>query len=332
MRAFAIALLLCGAAVAALAAYPLSNEQYETMFYEWTATNNKTYESQTEMLHRFLVWKSNLDYISSQNEKNLTYTLAMNAFGDLTNEEFVERYNGYNFVRRDHYRKLNTKKFHTTAIPDSWDCTAQGKLVDIKDQGQCGSCWAFSATAAIESAYAIENSVDPISLSEQQLVDCSTSFGNQGCNGGLMDQAFEYVEQTAQCTEADYPYTGTDGTCNTGCTGTIQITGFTDVTPNDENQLAAAVYQQPVSVAVEADGADWQFYSGGIISDACGTNLDHGVVAVGYGTDAGTAYWKVRNSWGASWGEAGYVRLARGTNECGIAMDPSYPTGAKKVA
>jgi len=326
---FAIVCVLASLALVSAIA-PLGDEQYELLFTRWAKHHAKTYQSE-EFLHRFLVFKSNLDYIRAHAEKNATYTLAMNKYGDLTNAEFVAQKNGYNYIHREHMRGLNVVELDTVGLPASVDWRTQNVLVGIKDQGQCGSCWAFSATGAVEAAHAIENSAAPISLSEQQLVDCSTSFGNQGCNGGLMDQAFEYIEQTAQCYEADYPYTATDGTCQTTCTRQVKITGFTDVTPNDENQLAAAVAQQPVSVAVEADGADWQFYSGGIISDACGTNLDHGVIAVGYGTDGSTPYWIVRNSWGASWGEAGYVRLQRGTNECGIAMDPSYPTGASKL-
>jgi len=311
---------------------PLGDEQYEFLFTRWAQQNSKSYSSE-EFLHRFMIWKSNLDYIRAHALKNSTYTLAMNQYGDLSNEEFVAMKNGYNFIHREHMRGQNVKIFDDDmAPPASWDWRTSNKVIGVKDQGQCGSCWAFSAVGAIESAYAIENNVAPISLSEQQLVDCSGSYGNQGCNGGLMDYAFEYAETHALCEETAYPYTARDGTCQTKCKGVVQIKAYTDVTPNNENQLQAAVYQQPVSVAVEADGADWQFYSGGIIQDNCGTNLDHGVLAIGYGTEGNVPYWIVKNSWGTAWGEKGYVRLRRGTNECGIAMDPSYPTGAHKVS
>jgi len=335
----AVAILLLAALAVASAMAPLKDAEYEFLFTKWASQHGKSYES-TEFLHRFMVWKSNLDYVRSHNTKNESFTLAMNRFGDLTNEEFRAQYVGYNAIQRPYIRSKNTKVFKTAALPSSVDWVAAGKVNPIKDQGQCGSCWAFSAVAAIESAYVIENSgASLISLAEQQLVDCSQSFGNQGCNGGLMDQAFEYVEKTPLVQESDYPYTAQDGTCNNGVVskdGTLKVGGYTDVTPNDETQLQAAVAQQVVSVAVEADGLNWQFYSSGVMTGTCGTNLDHGVAAVGYGVSGSQAYWKVRNSWGTSWGMQGYVLLQRGATAgkpgyCGIAMDPSYPTGVTKV-
>jgi KDEL-tailed cysteine endopeptidase len=170
------------------------------------------------------------------------------------------------------------------------------------------------------------------SLSEQQLVDCSGPEGNQGCNGGLMDQAFQYIIDNKGITsEAAYPYTAQDGTCKKNVTPVATITGFTDVPASSEAALETAIVQQPVSVAVEADQDCFQFYSGGVMTASCGTNLDHGVLAVGYGTDSGSDYYKVKNSWGASWGEKGYIRLGRGSKfnpsgQCGIQLMASYPT------
>jgi len=208
----------------------------------------------------------------------------------------------------------------------------------VKNQQQCGSCWAFSTTGSTEAAYAIENNAAPISLSEQELVDCSTAQGNQGCNGGLMDQAFQFIiSNGGLCSEDAYPYTAQDGTCESStCSSVVTVSGYTDVTPSDEDALQAAVAQQAVSVAVDAGGSDWQFYAGGVLSDACGTELDHGVLAAGYGTTSGTPYWYVKNSWGADWGDAGYIMLKRGTGsgnpgECGITLSASYPTGATAV-
>jgi C1A family cysteine protease len=205
-------------------------------------------------------------------------------------------------------------------------------LCPTTQQFECGSCWAFSTTGSIEGAWFLKTG-QLVSLSEQQLVDCSGSEGNQGCNGGLMDNAFEYVIKNGGiCSEANYSYTATQGNCES-CIPVAKITSYVDVTPNNTESLMAAVAQQPVSVAVEADGLDWQFYFGGVVTDSCGLNLDHGVLVVGYGTDYTTQpqdYWKVKNSWGADWGEQGYIRLGRGTKfdpagECGILMDPSYP-------
>jgi len=202
----------------------------------------------------------------------------------------------------------------------------------VKNQGSCGSCWAFSTTGSIESSYAIATG-KLVSLSEQQLVDCSDSYGNYGCDGGLMDYAFEYViANGGLCTEDSYPYQGVDGTCkSTSCSMYDPIQSYSDVTPDSESSLEASVAIRPVSVAIEADQSSFQFYSTGILTGKCGTNLDHGVLAVGYGTDGTTEYWKVKNSWGTSWGEEGYVLICRncGKNgnegECGINHEPSYP-------
>merc|ERR1719399_1646242 len=171
-----------------------------------------------------------------------------------------------------------------------------------------------------------------VSLSEQQLVDCSRSQGNMGCNGGLMDYAFTYVKSNGGIdTEADYAYHAEDGQCKKSKESqhAVSITGYKDVRPDSESQLAAAVAQGPVSVAIEADQTGFQFYHSGVFSGPCGTNLDHGVLAVGYGSEGGKDYWIVKNSWAETWGDKGYIMMARGSSGrkglCGIAMQPSYP-------
>lgn len=173
-----------------------------------------------------------------------------------------------------------------------------------------------------------------ISLSEQELVDCDVSGENQGCGGGLMDEAFKFIEQNnGLTTETNYPYKGTDDTCNKNkaANHAAKITGYEDVPANSESALLKAVANQPISVAIDASGSDFQFYSSGVFTGTCGTQLDHGVTAVGYGTAAdGTKYWLVKNSWGTGWGEAGYIRMQRDIDAqeglCGIAMMASYPT------
>jgi len=217
-----------------------------------------------------------------------------------------------------------------STVPDSVDWRTKGAVTPVKNQGQCGSCWAFSSTGSMEGRYQIAGNT-LTSFSEQQFVDCSTKQGNQGCNGGLMDQAFTYAESTKIETEADYAYTGRDGTCH-AAGGVTEVKGFKDVTTKSPSALQAAVAEGPVSVAIDAAGLAFQLYFGGIIKHFCGTSLDHGVLVVGYGTDKGTDYWLLKNSWGAGWGEKGYFRILREQSKdnsagvCGLQLQPSYPT------
>merc|ERR1712187_196323 len=219
---------------------------------------------------------------------------------------------------------LGVHEYNGEELAATIDWTTQGAVTPVKNQGQCGSCWAFSTTGSTEGAWEIATG-NLVSLSEQQLVDCDTV--DAGCNGGLMDNGFRFFESNSACTEQSYPYKASDGTCKqSGCTVGIPqggVTGYRDV--SGETALASAVEQQPVSVAIEADQASFQLYSSGVMTSSCGTQLDHGVLAVGYGTDGGNQYWKVKNSWGASWGENGYIRMVRGQNQCGIGNQPSYP-------
>jgi len=208
-------------------------------------------------------------------------------------------------------------------------------VAEVKNQQMCGACWAFSATGAIEGINAIVTG-KLLSASEQELVDCDTAM-DHGCHGGLMDYAFDFVVNNGGIdTEADYPYSGEDGQCEPNRLGrhVITIDGFEDVPANDEAALLKAVANQPVSVAIEADQRAFQLYVGGVFDDeACGTALNHGVLAVGYGVHAnGThevPYWLIKNSWGPEWGDGGYIRLRRGVaaqeGQCGVAMQASYP-------
>jgi len=329
MRAILICVLL-GVAVANAAVF--KEEEYQFLFTKFMTQYNKKYTHDT-FFYRYTVFKQNLDKITLGNKQNHTYTMGMNAMGDMTLAEYKATKLGYKQVSRPFLRSKNAApaKKHAPIAPNTVvDWRNKGAVTPIKDQGQCGSCWAFSTTGSTEGAAAVASG-KLVSLSEQQLVDCSGAQGNQGCNGGLMDQAFEFIIQNKGITtEAAYPYTAEDGTCNADVEPAVTITGYTDVTSGDEDALAAAVNLGPVSVAIEADQACFQFYSGGILSDpSCGTALDHGVLAVGYNTAASGQYWIVKNSWGTSWGMSGYVNIAKGTDECGISMEPSYPTGAQ---
>jgi C1A family cysteine protease len=258
-------------------------------------------------------------------------SLGENYFMDLSQEEFKQFHN----LQIESKSITNTCSSFTSSTssytPSSIDWREKGAVTPVKDQGQCGSCWAFSSTGSMEGAWEIKTG-SLISFSEEQLIDCSygKKYGNFGCNGGLMDSAFQYAVDYGMCSEEDYSYTASIENCEQ-CVPLAHFSGCIDVTPNNEADLEKAVAMGPVSVAIEADAKVFQFYKSGIISDtSCGTNLDHGVLIVGYGADDSTDYWIVKNSWGTSWGENGYVRIQKtdSTNTkgiCGIAMQPSYP-------
>jgi C1A family cysteine protease len=282
------------------------------LWSHWKTKNNKKYG--TEDQYRLSVFYQNYQKVMNhQKLPNKTYSLGFTKFMDLTTEEFKARYLS---TKAPVVSANHTKVLPTTNAPASVDWRTKGAITDVKDQGQCGSCWAFSTTGSLEGLSFLSGK-GLQSFSEQQLVDCSTSQGNQGCNGGLMDYAFTYVQSNGITLESEYPYTAVDGTCSSEG-GNFKIGGYTDVPAGDVDQLAAAVVQQPVSIAVDAN--NWQLYSSGVFSD-CDANLDHGVLLVGYTAD----YWIVKNSWAESWGETGYIRLARG-NTCGLANAASYPT------
>jgi cathepsin L len=320
-----LALCLVFTAKLALAAPATVNfEVFKTLY-------GKQYATAEEETLRRSIFTHNMAYIAAHNANpSHSYKLAHNEFADLSHAEFAQLF----LQRPTDYSQIERRgDVHIASVgdlPATVDWRQKGAVTGIKNQGQCGSCWSFSTTGSLEGQHFLKTG-QLVSLSEQNLVDCSGKFGNQGCNGGLMDQAFEYIKANGGIdTEASYPYEGVDGNCrfnpaNVGAT----VNNYTDVAKGSESDLQDAVANVgPVSVAIDASHESFQFYHSGVYDPlACSsTALDHGVLAVGYGTLSGKDYWLVKNSWGTSWGMQGYINMARNkSNKCGIATSASYP-------
>jgi KDEL-tailed cysteine endopeptidase len=322
-------------AVFALTQSPKSNSLYSNVltaedmeFLKYIAKFGKSYGTKEEFEFRAEQFKKNLALLAEENARNEnTFTVGINKFADWTPAEY-KRILSYKPTRGVQVEASS----YNVSIPSSIDWRTQGAVNPVKDQGQCGSCWAFSAVGALESRYKIKAGT-LYSLSEQQLVDCArgSPYSSEGCNGGEMTDGFDYAEAKGMMTEDDYPYKAYDQSCqyNSARVTPVKGLGHAMVPPNSALALKTEIANGPVSVAIEADTFIFQFYTSGILnSKSCGTNLDHGVIAVGYGVDTAKGeYYIVRNSWGASWGNKGYVNIAvvDGNGICGIQMEPTFP-------
>lgn len=308
-------------------------------FEEFKATYNRTYKNADDELNHRFIYDMNLRYIMNENRKGHSYRLDINEFADIHPDVFFNNFRKTIDQPPTQYIYFDESNFSNQSLqfnlPTNVDWVTKGAVTPIKNQQQCGSCWSFSTTGAIEGIHAITTG-NLVSLSEQQLVDCSTGYGNMGCNGGMPIWAYQYVIQNhGICAEDTYPYTAHDGTCHT-CTPIAKINGYVNVTAYSGDALRQAIAKQPVSVVIQADQSIFQFYNSGVVTTGCGNQLDHAVLAVGYGTtETGQPYYKIKNSWGTTWGVNGYIYLGAGKSDnaqnqgsgvCGVLSMPTYPT------
>jgi C1A family cysteine protease len=316
----------------------LVNSSLLTRFEEWVSIFKIQFENHERYASMLDKWIDNDKFITETNAKNLTYTLGHNQFSGMDSMDFSK----YVHVS-DVYQKIATTKptpYGNYQLPESVNWVFQGAVTTVKDQGQCGSCWSFSTTGALEGAYYITYGKLQ-SFSEQQLVDCDTLRNggkDLGCNGGLMDNAFTWIaDNDGLCSEADYPYvsgeTKKSGTCQKTCTpvANSKISEFIDIVKSSDDEMMQALSKQPVSIAIEADQREFQLYKSGVFTGTCGTQLDHGVLLVGYGSENSADYYLVKNSWSTTWGDHGYIKLGRGKQynngdgQCGLLLQGSFP-------
>ena len=294
-------------------------------FIAHVAKHNLSWATVEEFNARKEIFKRHDEAMEKINNDPLhTYTVDHNEFSTW-NEREMDRIRGWKAFNSGR----NAIVENNVATADSVNWVTAGAVTPVKNQGQCGSCWAFSSTGALEGAYFIANGTLQ-SFSEQQLVDCDKN-GSMGCSGGSMEGAFQWYEDNMADLESDYPYKGVNGTCNTSLAGVTNDKAYVNVQANSSSAMKASIEAGPTSIAIEADKMAFQFYRGGILNNAsgCGTNLDHGVLAVGYGTESGQDYFLVKNSWGSSWGDAGYIKMADngdGAGMCGMLMAGVRPT------
>jgi C1A family cysteine protease len=299
------------------------------IFEAWRIKHNKTYITPEERAFRLANWFKK--YLKVKAHTNTSYTIGLNKFSDMTIEEVKIKHFGYK--KMSDFQGNDIKYLdESNQIPASVDWRTKGVVTPVKDQGQCGSCWAFSTTGTLEGAQALQTGT-LISFSEQYLVDCAKN-GNYGCDGGEMTNALTYVQKNGIPTEASYPYKAKDQKCKTSVPTVWKNSAWTQVPSGDATQLMQAIVGVPVALAIEAD--EIMDYTGGIFNDpACGSNLDHGVLLVGFTNTQSQSgdYWLVKNSWGTSWGDKGYIKfkkdITKKINVCGILKEAEWSAFTK---
>jgi len=297
-------------------------------FGQFMNQHHRKYDTIEETMRRYAIFAKNYRIIEEHNAQDLGFTLGVNQFSDLTPEEIKEKFLIKTTNSFDNPCRIAHVKGKVDPVVD-W--RKAGAVNPMRNQGSCGSCWAFSTIGALEGLYKIKKGTLEM-FSEQELVDCSRSYGNEGCNGGWMSWAFEYIKDKGISKRSEYPYTGRDGTCKKK-SNSFQIAGCVNITAEDNDMLLEGLNLVPVSVAVSANNAQFMNYRSGIIKTGCGApnnELDHGITLVGAGVENSVNFWIVRNSWGTGWGEAGYARILRvpgkAKSMCGIAKEACYPS------
>jgi len=303
------------------------------LFKEFISTYNKVYDSETEYNKRLEIFCKNYEFINNHNSQNdITFSLDVNEFADLTTDEFNSLYIPSSIILNQNSEfNIDDNIYDKFELPRDFDWRDEDHVSNVKNQARCGSCWSFSTTGSVESHYSIYKK-EKLLLSEQELVDCSWPYGNLGCSGGMVDRAYRYVKRFGLSSEESYPYTAEDNLCKFKSAmksdNKTFITGWKNVQPFNETRLTETLYNiGPIAIAIDASGDAFRFYKSGIY-DNCGYNLNHAVLLVGYGIEDEQEYYTIKNSWGETYGDKGYIKVARGKHlwgTCGLAMMPNYP-------